>query len=202
MVPEPHYITINRAFDHPDKFNVVVMKLDPNDEYGVHKCSQQLDFKTAEALAKSWAAATGYEIRPKPTNTDWTADDLLLLGALSDSMSLAVKETALDGLLKNIENSNFVTLTQSMPGVQALLDRACPLFEEYPIGLQLVAMAIMFGIAAASIEGEPVPFEAEHGILLTFEERLKLFGAEARLTYKESMQERGNENAPKNPRVS
>jgi hypothetical protein len=62
--PETDYICINPAVS-ASRYNVVIMKYDPYLDGGtllVFRCSTQLNKTAAEALAKSWAAATGLQV--------------------------------------------------------------------------------------------------------------------------------------------
>jgi len=62
---EVDYITINPAVK-AGHYNVVIMKYSHIDggEFTVFRCSEQLRQPAAEALAKSWQAATKLEILP------------------------------------------------------------------------------------------------------------------------------------------
>lgn len=62
--PDPVvYVTVKPAFA-PRKFNVVIMqKQQGKDEYFVRRISPLLGAVAAQALAESWAAAGGWEIR-------------------------------------------------------------------------------------------------------------------------------------------
>jgi hypothetical protein len=62
MITADGYVTINPAVAS-GKFNVVVMRASDGQEYVVFRISQPLNREAAEALAKSWAAATGLEMR-------------------------------------------------------------------------------------------------------------------------------------------
>lgn len=61
------YITVkpHRSADEgPDRYNVVIMTYDErSDEYSISKISEPVNHKASEALALSWSAATGLEIR-------------------------------------------------------------------------------------------------------------------------------------------
>lgn len=57
------YVTVANTTT-PHKFLVVVMKYRKGqDDYVTGRCSQGLPEDTARALAKSWAAALGLEVR-------------------------------------------------------------------------------------------------------------------------------------------
>lgn len=81
-----------------------------------------------------------------------------------------------------------------------LLNTACPFFEQFQPADQLMALAAMVGMALASMEGEPVPIEAEQGVLITVEERLILHVAQVRAVYKCAMEARNHPDAPKDIR--
>lgn len=106
----------------------------------------------------------------------------------------------IDGVCQQIAESDVESLISGMlPEMIDLLDHATHLFEQYHVSSQLVALAIMFGVACSSIEGEDVQIEKEKGILITFEERLKLFTAQTRMAYDEAMKARALPGAPQDP---
>lgn len=106
-------------------------------------------------------------------------------------------DTPFDKLLARIEAGKMMDIINSGLHVPTLLDVACPLFERFHPGDQAIALAVMFGIMAASIEGEISHFEQESGMMLGFEERLKLFIAEARTAYRDAIKVRSHPDAPK-----
>lgn len=84
-----------------------------------------------------------------------------------------------------------------MAGInQELLEVLCPLLERFDVGDQMMALAACFAMACASIEGETVDIEKEHGILVGFEDRLRLHVAEIRAVYKEAYAFRSHPDAP------
>lgn len=77
-----------------------------------------------------------------------------------------------------------------------IMNRICPILEEFEVADQMIALAACFAMACAAIEGEPVPMESERGVLITFEDRLKLHVAEIRAIYKEAYAFRSHPDAP------
>lgn len=60
---ESDYVTVKPSVGY-QRFNVVVMHYDSTmDEFVVHRISQPLPRPAADALARSWAAATGLDVR-------------------------------------------------------------------------------------------------------------------------------------------
>lgn len=60
------YITINPSYHPQGRWNVVIMTTHHHDGGGlqVSQVSEQLPRAAADALAKSWAAATGLKVLP------------------------------------------------------------------------------------------------------------------------------------------
>lgn len=101
-----------------------------------------------------------------------------------------------EDVLKEAESLTFTQLVNSYPSLKTLLDISTDIFERYDYGPQLIAMAILFGMCTATIEGETTEYEMEHGRLIGFEERLKLFEVQARITFNASMEARRHPDCP------
>lgn len=64
MADEPDYVTVLPHAKDPYRACVAVMRYHAHsDSYDIHKCSEAMKVKEAEALAESWAAALKVEIR-------------------------------------------------------------------------------------------------------------------------------------------
>lgn len=101
-----------------------------------------------------------------------------------------LKERGSDGLFAALDDN-----------ARALLDSATTLFEGFPIGAQVVSLAIMLGMLLASIDGEFTLAEAESKVLLTVEDRLALFLFQAKLVFNDSMVLREHPDCPGQDRL-
>lgn len=107
---------------------------------------------------------------------------------------------AIDAMIDAIKKSTVRQMVDGAgtPRLADLLDVACPLFEQFLVCDQTVALALMFGMACAAIEGEPVEIE-RYGVLVDFETRLRIFTETARVTFAEAFQARSNPDCPQLP---
>lgn len=106
--------------------------------------------------------------------------------------------TAIDEMVAKIDGATFADLLKSDPGINVLMRYATSMFESFHPGVQAYTSAIMMGMLWASMEGEMVEFEREKGQLIGIEDRLKVWAAVARVTYREAMQARMTDH-PDNP---
>lgn len=103
-------------------------------------------------------------------------------------------------LVANIEKADFAGIVQSGgPELQALLNLAVTLFEDYHASVQTTVMALMLGMCLGSIEGLTVDMERDNNVIITFEDRLRIFLAQARVAFAEAYA--AGKNAPGSPRV-
>lgn len=101
-----------------------------------------------------------------------------------DTIIEMIYERGLDTLIASSE-------ADLIPCLNAVAD----VLEQHQVSTQFVSLALLFGVACSSIEGEPCEIEQE-GCLITFEERLLLFLAQARVSYHEGMKQRASPDCP------
>ena len=105
--------------------------------------------------------------------------------------------TPIQQLIADIEQADFQTLAVSgSPRLAYLLTAGADLFEQYDLADQSIAYAILFGIMIGSIEGQPVDIE-QQGSFITYEDRLALFVAQARVACKATIEAATHPDCPK-----
>ena len=173
MSGEPDYLTIAPAVE-PGKYCVLLMRyIQREDEYVIGKSSQALPETAAKTLLESWQAALKLEVRLMPHNSD------------SDSLP---PPHPLDKMIAEIEGSTTASLMeQSGEQFMDLMAQAVGLFDSYSLVDQTVALSAMLGMAIASMEGQPVSYESQHGLLLTYEDRIRIHTATIRMVAKEAI---------------
>lgn len=107
----------------------------------------------------------------------------------------------IDDVIKVLDEGGFQTAIAmaDTEQVEMLMSVACPLFEQFHYASQTVALAAMLGMIFATIEGEPVEAEQDWGVIITKEDRLRMFVAMVWATYRDAMKERQATGAPQRP---
>lgn len=91
--------------------------------------------------------------------------------------------TKLQETLEAIPKSNVEELMNLGDHVRPLLANVSVIAAHYPFLDQHLAFALMFGMLCASVEGLPTTMETIHGEMISFEDRLAMFVAIARVSY-------------------
>lgn len=108
---------------------------------------------------------------------------------------------SLQDLLEAIEKGTVPDLIAAYgPTFMVLSDAVGQLCEHFHPSDQSIALALVFGMMCAAIEGEPVEVEKRWGILVTFEVRLQIFSAVARLALREGLAVRAALDTPETPK--
>lgn len=99
---------------------------------------------------------------------------------------MTTANTFVDTLIEAIEKlDNYIAIFESgSPMFNELMMRATGLFEAYPKSDQALAFACMFGILIGEMEGEAVDGESKLGVIITLEDRIRIFLAQARVVAK------------------
>lgn len=107
---------------------------------------------------------------------------------------------SVDELVANIEKTDFADIVQAGgPELQVLLNLATTVFEEFHAATQATALALMLGMLLGSIEGLTVDMERDENVIITFEDRLRIFLAQTRIAFAAAYAE--GKNAPGSPGV-
>lgn len=107
----------------------------------------------------------------------------------------------IDEMVKALENGGFDALLATLdPSSMALMNLTGELYMNFPYTAQFVALPVTFGTACAVVEGETTEHEKLNKELVTFEGRLKVFIAIARITYDAAMKAREAPDSPKRPK--
>lgn len=98
----------------------------------------------------------------------------------------------IDDIVKQTETMTFkdiVDANNQDGALKALLDIACPLFERFESGVQGVALSLIYGMLLAAIEGEVCEAEKTEGVIITAEDRIRLFVTTVWVTLREALEE-------------
>lgn len=107
-----------------------------------------------------------------------------------------------DEIVKSIEEGGWEVLLATMDqSIFQLLNAATDLFEQFKEVDQMMALAIMWGSLAGSIEGEPNQWERENKSFITYADRMKLFTTLAQVTFDAAMKARQDPNCPQPRRM-
>lgn len=101
-----------------------------------------------------------------------------------------------DELVKWIEdNATVAGLLKGGPDV--IIQNIRPVMDHFDPADQVVAHAVDLGVIYATIDDIPTDYEQTNGVLLTFEDRLKLLMAMVRAAYKDAMEAHKHPDFPK-----
>lgn len=96
--------------------------------------------------------------------------------------------TKLQETLDAIPNATVEELIALGDNVPALLSVSALTFAQSTFLDQHLTLALMFGMFAAAVENLPTTLEVQHGEMIGFEDRIQMFVAIARVSYKEASQ--------------
>lgn len=95
----------------------------------------------------------------------------------------------IDDLVAFTRNLTFDELMASgSPELPNLMDASTHLFAHFTLHDQMTALPILYGMLLSAItRDDPSEFEIENGVMITAEDRLRIFAAQAGIVYRESM---------------
>lgn len=95
----------------------------------------------------------------------------------------------IDELVAFTQNLTFdEVMAIGSPDLPKLMDAATHLFAHFTLHDQMIALPLMYGMLLSALERmDPSEFEQKHGVMITAEDRLRIFAAQAGVVYRESM---------------
>lgn len=102
-----------------------------------------------------------------------------------------------DDLIRMAESTTYDQLRENgSPEFNGLMHAATEMFERFTLSDQSLALAIMFGCILSECASQPNQFELENNVIITPEDRLRLFAAQAMVVYRAAYKAKMDEQQP------
>lgn len=89
--------------------------------------------------------------------------------------------TPVDNLVAELETASYSRIFDTgSPMFTELMDRATHIFQTYPPSDQALALSCMFGMLIGEMEGHMVEADSQLGVIITLEDRIRIFIGTAR----------------------